>query len=80
MSSSASTKLFNFNVNSTMRGHVFKLIKHPFHLDNKNFFFTNRVVNMWNQLPSDIVFNLSLGEFKHRASNFVNLHFDNPGV
>ena len=35
---------------------------------------------MRNKLPSDIVPSLSLHEFKHCVSNFVNLHFDNFGI
>ena len=35
---------------------------------------------MWNKLPSDIVSNLSLHEFKCGVLNFVNLHLANPVV
>ncbi len=40
---------------SRLRGHFLKLKKEQSRLDLRKFTFSKRVVNMWNDLPADIV-------------------------
>ena len=56
-------KYFHFNTNST-RGHDYKLVCQYSRLDCRKYFFTNRVVNYWNDLPASIVNARSLVSFK----------------
>ena len=39
------------------------------HNQHQHFFF-NRIVNIWNRLPNDVVIAPSLSSFKHRLKNF----------
>ena len=41
--------------NNRTRGHPYKLVKQRSHLDLQKHFFTNRIVEQWNQLPSYVV-------------------------
>ena len=57
------------------RGHKYKLVKSPFKLIVRKFYFTNRVVDLWNELPegvvmckSVIVFEKCLDEYLCRVS------------
>ena len=57
-------KLFKLNTSIT-RGHSFKLaIKHFARTDIRKTFFSNRVVNCWNDLPSAVVSAPTLDSFK----------------
>ena len=40
---------------SFTRGHKFKLVKSNFKLNIRKYYFTNRVVNLWNDLPEHVV-------------------------
>ena len=46
---------FTINNSSITRGHQFKLFKVRSRLMIRQHFFTNRIVNLWNSLPSSIV-------------------------
>jgi len=48
------------------RGHDLKLIKLTCSVDATKYYFTNRVVNVWNSLPSHIVSSSTLSTFKSR--------------
>ena len=43
------------NNNNRTRGYPYKLIKQRSHLDLRKHFFTNRVVDQWNHLPTYVV-------------------------
>ena len=43
------------NVNNT-RGHAYKLLLPRFTTDCRKFFFSTRVVRIWNNLPTDVDF------------------------
>ena len=49
------TVFFTINNSSTTRGHQFKLFKEHSALLIRQHFFPNRVVNLWNSLPSSIM-------------------------
>ena len=59
--------LLNAAQNINTRGHKLKLLK-IFFKANANYF-SNRVVNTWNKLPSSIVNSPSLNSFKARLDN-----------
>ena len=58
--------LIHYSENSNTRGNPFKLEKRSCRLDIRKFFFTFRVVNVWNKLPDAIVNAPSLNSFKSR--------------
>jgi hypothetical protein len=51
---------------SRTRGHNMKIFETGYHLDCRKCFFSNRAVNMWNKLPSDILACDTIGKFKAR--------------
>ena len=60
--------LFDMRV-STTRGHPYKLYKQFTSSTIRASFFTNRVINSWNNLPVSIVDFSSLSSFKRAISN-----------
>jgi len=48
------------------RGHNLKLIKQICYVDATKYYFTNRVINAWNSVPSDIISSPTLTTFKSR--------------
>jgi len=51
------------------RGHKFKLQKSTFKLNIRRFYFTNRVVDLWNGLPESVVMSESVPEFERRLDD-----------
>ena len=64
--------VFTFNTGQPTRGHPFKLTKSRCNLELRKHFFTNRVINQWNSLPSDVVCAPSVN-FKSKLDNYWNL-------
>ena len=64
--------LFTFDTNITW-GHNLKLKKVSFKTNKFKHFFTNRVVNLWNSLPEEVVYASSLNVFKNRLD--YTLHY-----
>jgi hypothetical protein len=54
---------FTFNVGN-LRGHRFKLFKNRFNCNIGKYAFSNRVVDVWNSLPDDIVSCDTISSFK----------------
>ena len=65
--------VFTFNTGQPTRGHPFKLMKSRCNLELRKHFFTNRVINQWNSLPSDVVCAPSVNSFKSKLDNYWNL-------
>ena len=65
--------LFEFSKNDRLRGHNFKILKQRANKSKYSHFFTNRVVNRWNKLPSMIVNATSINNFK----NQLDKHYKN---
>ena len=55
---------FALSNNSRTRGHNFKLFKKQFCLDVSKYFFSNRVIDMWNNLPEACVSSQTIINFK----------------
>ena len=65
--------LFEFSENKKLRGHNFKILKQRTNKSKYSHFFTNRIVNRWNKLPSNIVNATSINNFK----NQLDAHYTN---
>lgn len=80
---STERNFFELNKNSITRGHHLK-IKHQYsRLDNRKYFFANRVVEDWNNLPAHVVKADSVNCFKNRLDKHWlsnNLWFDSNTV
>ena len=57
---------FEFRDDNVTRGHSKKIYKLRSRLDIRKYFFTQRVVEEWNSLPSEVVESKSINEFKSR--------------
>ena len=69
---------YNVNANllkrddkSNLRGHSYKLSKQPCKLDIRQKFFSFRIVNLWNKLPSTVVEAPSVDSFKARLDHHL---------
>ena len=68
----ASTQsLFEFDKNSRLRGHMYKIHKQFTNKTKYKNFFTNRIVTRWNSLPQTVINANSINEFKNK----IDLHF-----
>ena len=65
-------QLFRVSLVSRTRGHKWKLAKEKFHTDIRKYFFTQRMVNVWNSLPGHVVEAGTLGVFKTRLDEVLN--------
>ena len=66
------SSLFTLNVSSGTRGHPYKLIKPSVNTNLYSHFFTNRVINNWNNLPCNIVTAGTQNTFK----NLIDKHWN----
>jgi len=57
--------IFNFSSNSRLRGHNYKISKQHVNKSKYASFFSNRVINEWNNLPEYIVNAKTINEFKN---------------
>ena len=60
---------FTLSNNSRTRGRPYKLVKQRSHLDLQKYFFTNRIINQWNHLPSFVVTAENINLFKSRLDS-----------
>jgi len=71
------THFFTLNHLSRTRGHTFKLLKEQIFKDVRANSFSQRVINSWNCLPTEVVTAPSLGVFKTKLDTFYrNVKFD----
>ena len=61
--------LFQRNEN-TRRGHNFTLFKKQCSKDIRKYFFSQRVINPWNKLPSQVVNAKSVNDFKNKFDKY----------
>ena len=64
-------KLFPLAGETRTRGHSLKIKQSKFRTELRRNFFTQRVVNLWNSLPSEAVEATSLNVFKARIDKFL---------
>ena len=67
------SKLLNFNTKqeANTRGHSYRLSKSRCNTSKVQAFFKNRIVDIWNNLPSEVVEADSVNQFKNR----INKHW-----
>ena len=57
---------FKLSGDSKGRGHTYKIVKNSFRLDVTKNIFSNRVVDVWNELPQYVVDAETVNSFKAR--------------
>ena len=57
---------------SKVRGHTYKIVKNSFRLNVRKNFFSNRVVNAWNELPQYVVDAETVNSFKTRLDKLYH--------
>ena len=55
---------------TSTRGNDYKLQNSRAHYDLRKYFFTNRVTNIWNSLPNEIVKSNTTNQFKNKLDKF----------
>ena len=63
---------FKLSWDFKVRGHTYKIVKNSFRLDVWTNFFSNRVVNAWNELPQYVVDAETVNSFKARLDKFYH--------
>ena len=58
------------------RGHKMKLDKQYSRLDLRKYFFSNRVVDLWNSLPECVISATSVNAFKNRLDKYWSKNHD----
>ena len=61
---------------SKVRGHTYKIVKNSFCLDVRKNFFSNRVVDAWNELPQYVVDAETVNSFKARLDKYSIIKFN----
>jgi hypothetical protein len=66
---------FGYSPYNFTRGNSLKLAKlHSSYTERDKYFFTNRIVNIWNSLPDSIVLSSSVSSFKRNVRRFDFSH------
>ena len=63
---------FKFFGVSKVRGHTYKIVKNSFRLDVRKIFFSNRVVDAWNEFLQYVVHAETVNSFKARLDKFYH--------
>ena len=66
--------LIHYNTNSVTRSNSYKLFKPRCNTKRFQHFFTNRIINNWNNLPEAIVSSESVNTFKNRLDKHWGNH------
>ena len=53
-----------------IRGHQYSMFQYYVHYDTRKYFFTNRIIPLWNSLPSEVVLSDTIDTFKNRLDKF----------
>ena len=69
---SVNNKLFTLNPNRNLRGHPLKITVPLAKTNTHKFFFSNRIISVWNSLPAPVVLSRSTLSFKHNLKH-INL-------
>ena len=62
--------LFTFSTNN-LRGHRYKLYKPRLRTDTCKFSFSFRVVDLWNDLPEEVLSAVSINIFQNKIDNVI---------
>ena len=66
------SNFFKFATTDRTRGHRYKLAKDRSKLEVRKHFFSQRVINSWNELPASVVEAESVNSFKNRYDSFFS--------
>ena len=58
--------LLQLDLNDRTRGNDMKLVKNHVRYDMRKYFFTCRIINLWNSLPAHVVHASSVNDFKNK--------------
>ena len=56
---------------TNLRGFSLKLYKHNLRLDTRKYFFSQRVIDMWNKLDTDVIACRTVSTFKKHLDNYI---------
>ena len=62
---------FKLSEDSKVRGHTYKIVTNSFRRDVRKNFFSNRVVDAWNELPQYVVDAETVNSYKARLDKFI---------
>ena len=62
---------FEIKESKITRGHNFTLVKKQSRLDVRNFSFSQRTINVWNELSTECVHASSVNMFKNRIDKYL---------
>ena len=69
------SELFNIKDQARTRGHFLRLTKHRCRLDIRKYFFTSKVVNVWNSFKGkEVVYTSSVNAFENNLDKFWYNH------
>jgi len=71
----SSLHVFKRSLHHSTRANLFKLTKLPIVSERDKNFFSNRVINIWNSLPDNIVVARSIASFKRSINEIECSHF-----
>ncbi len=76
------SRFFTRAENCSTRGHSLKLYKPTLHknLNCRKHFFSQRVINDWNELPKEVVSAKTITQFKARLASHWGMNQDRYGV
>ena len=58
------------------RGHCLRFSIEEKTSTHRNYFYLNRVINKWNNLPEHVVMAISVNSFKNRLDSFINTNIN----
>ncbi len=65
-----SSEMFKSPTDGRTRGHSYKLFKERAVTPLRRSFFTNRVIDLWNELPEEVVTSPKVDTFKERLDKY----------
>ena len=69
-----STQFFNVQASDRLRGHSLKLTKPRCNTQLRQHFFSQRVIQRWNNLPQYVINADSVNEFKNKLDDYYKKH------
>ena len=64
-------KLFVINRDDLTRGHNLKLYTNRSNKDIRRYYYTNRVVPLWNKLPNNVINSTNVSQFKRNYDKYI---------
>ena len=65
-------KYFKFEVSHRTRGHNRKIYKERVETEIRRKFFSNRIVDRWNELPQEVINSKTVDTFKNRLDKYMD--------